>query len=247
MINDILGIKAIIFDLDDTLYDCSGTLVVRGRRQVAKTIAKLISCGEEEAFQLQNELEEKYGTKCNVYEYIVAMYDLHPSCGKRLLDEFMHIDISGIALFPRVIETLVQLKKQGYKLFLVTSGERQVQKNKIDMLGLGNNYFDKMLIVERDGEKKKKDYFMEIMRYCNLKSEEIMSVGDKIDDEITAAKTLGMITVMYEHGRHHKVFLQKHGMQIKPDYTIKNMSDILKLLSKPEYNKKKFCEQGLHL
>ncbi|MCR4293332.1 MAG: hypothetical protein NUV76_10700, partial [Candidatus Kuenenia sp.] len=76
MENDLSGIKAVIFDLDDTLYDCSGTLIVRGRRQVAKTIAKLISCNEEEAFRLQNDLEEKHGTKCNVYDYIVAMYNL---------------------------------------------------------------------------------------------------------------------------------------------------------------------------
>ncbi|MCF6149017.1 MAG: HAD-IA family hydrolase [Candidatus Kuenenia sp.] len=231
----MVRIKAIIFDLDDTLFDCSGTLVVRGRRKVAKTIAKLISCSEEEAFQLQNKLEEKYGTKCNVYDYIVAMFDLHPSYGKRLLEEFICIDLSGIALFPSVIETLVQLKKQGYKLFLVTFGERLVQKNKIDVLGLGNNYFDKILIAERNGVKNKKDHFLEILQYYNLKSEEVMCVGDKIEDEILAGKALGMITVMYEHGRHYKLFQQKQSVQFKPDYAVRNISDILELLSELEY------------
>ncbi|MBM4053150.1 MAG: HAD-IA family hydrolase [Planctomycetes bacterium] len=234
MVSDIARTKAIIFDLDDTLYDCSGTLVVRGRRRVAKTMAKLIGCSEEEAFQLQNEVEEKNGTKCNVYEHIVAMYDLHPSYCKKLLDEYIFIEISDISLFPGVTDTLIQLKRQEYKLFLVTSGERQVQKHKIDMLGLGNNYFDKILIVERNGGKKKRDYFEDIMQHCQLKSEEIICVGDKIDDEIAAGKMLGMITVMYEHGRHYKSFLQKREFQIKPDYTIKNITDILKLLNKEE-------------
>ncbi len=233
MENDLSGIKAVIFDLDDTLYDCSGTLIVRGRRQVAKTIAKLISCSEEEAFRLQNDLEEKHGTKCNVYDYIVAMYNLPPSCGKRLLDEYICVEISDITLFPGVIETLIQLKKQKYMLFLVTSGEMLVQKNKTNALGLGNNYFDKILIVERDREKKKKDYFKEIMQHGNLRAEEIICVGDKIDDEIAAGKTLGMITILFEHGRHYRTFLQNKGMQIKPDYTIKKIADVLELVRRP--------------
>ena len=36
-------------------------LVVRGRKHVAKTIARLINCPEEEAYQLQLEMEEKLG------------------------------------------------------------------------------------------------------------------------------------------------------------------------------------------
>ncbi len=58
MVKKAGNIKAIIFDLDDTLYDCSGTLVVRGRRQVAKTIARLINSSEEAAYQLQLDMEE---------------------------------------------------------------------------------------------------------------------------------------------------------------------------------------------
>ena len=222
-------IKAIIFDLDDTLYDCSGTLVVQGRRQVAKMIARLINSSEEEAYRLQLEMEEKYGVKANIYEKIVTHYLLPNLCARELLEEFIHVEISNIILFSDVIDTLMHLKLQGYKLALVTSGDKQVQGKKIDVLGLNDNYFDDILIADRNKEQTKKECFKHIMQQHNLQPEEIICVGDKIDDELTAGKSLGITTVMFEHGRHYKVYLKEQDKHIKPDYFIKHVKDILEL------------------
>ncbi|MDN3515600.1 MAG: hypothetical protein NG747_14540 [Candidatus Brocadia sp.] len=52
------NVRTIIFDLDDTLYDCSGTLVLQGRKHAAKMIAGLINCSEDEAYCLQMEMED---------------------------------------------------------------------------------------------------------------------------------------------------------------------------------------------
>ncbi len=59
-------IKAIIFDLDDTLYDCSGTLVLKSRKLAAKIISKAIKCSETEALKLQLELEDRLGPKTDI-------------------------------------------------------------------------------------------------------------------------------------------------------------------------------------
>ena len=221
------NIKVLIFDLDDTLYDCSGTLILRGRRQVAKTLSKMISCSEDEAFQLQMEAEETCGVRVNVYEKIVSLYQLPTTCTKKLLEEFIHIDISNIALFSDVIDTLAQLKMRGYKLFLITSGENQVQNKKIDVLGIRNNYFDEIIISDRNIAQTKLACFKDVIQRYHLKPEEIICVGDKIEDELTAGKTLGMITVMFEHGRPYKAYLKEPEKYIKPDYFIKNIKELL--------------------
>ena len=222
-------IRAIIFDLDDTLYDCSGTLVVRGRRQVAKTIARLINTSEEEAYQLQLEMEEKYGVKANIYEKIVSHYHLPGTYAQELLEEFVHIHISDITVFPDVIDTMIQLKGRGYWVVLVTSGDKEIQRKKIDVLELNNRYFDDIVITGRNNDQSKKACFQEIMKRYDLQPEEVICVGDKIDDELAASKSLGMFTIMFEHGRHYKAYLKVQDKYIKPDYFIKHIKDILEL------------------
>ncbi|MBM4066817.1 MAG: HAD family hydrolase [Planctomycetes bacterium] len=222
-------IKAIIFDLDDTLYDCSGTLVVQGRRKVAKTIARLINSSEEEAYLLQLQMEEKYGVKANIYEKIASHYHLPGTYAQELLEEFIHINISDITVFPDVKETLKRLKAQGYWVVLVTSGDKEIQRKKIDVMGLNNRYFDDIVITERNKNQSKKACFQRIMKRYDLHAEEIICVGDKIDDELAASKSLGMVSVMFEHGRHYKAYLKAQDKYIKPDYFIKHIKDILEL------------------
>ena len=225
------SIKAFILDLDDTLYNCSDTLLLRGRKKVAKTISGLIGCSEEEAYRLQVEMDEKYGTKENIYEKIVILYNLPDKYSKKLLEEFIRIEITDISLFPDVINTLTNLKSRCYKLFLVTSGEKQIQWKKIDVLGLNNNYFNEILITDRNAGYTKKVCFNEIMQRHNLKPSENACVGDKIEDELTAGKSLGMFTVMFEHGRHYQAYLKGQEKYIKPDYSIKHIGDILRHLN----------------
>ena len=146
-----------------------------------------------------------------------------------MVKEFVYINISDITAFPDVIETLKRLKAQGYRLVLVTSGDKEMQRKKIDALGLNNRYFDDIVITERNKGQSKKACFQEIMKRYDLQAEEVICVGDKIDDELSASKSLGMVTVMFEHGRHYKAYLKVQDKYIKPDYFIKHIKDILGL------------------
>lgn len=227
MLNDRNGIIAIIFDLDDTLYDCTGTLVQRGRRKAARTIARAINCTEEYALRLQADIGERHESTRNIYKEIVSIYNLPLTYINKFLDEFIHVEISGISLFPDVVDTLAYLKERKYRLFLVTSGEEQVQAKKIDVLGLRNDYFDKIYIVERDYGQLKKHCFEQILvQYC-LRPEEVVCIGDKINDELSAGMSLNMVTVMLKHGRHYTAYLKRQNTYTIPDYFIKQIRDLL--------------------
>ena len=68
--------KAIIFDLDDTLYDCTGSLLEASRKRAAKVMVKAgLPCTEEEAYLMQKELSEKYGP------YYPVFHEIAKKCG----------------------------------------------------------------------------------------------------------------------------------------------------------------------
>lgn len=164
-------IKAIIFDLDDTLYDCSGA-----------------------SFSIN-----KKGPTLN------------------------SIEINNITLFPDVINSINKLRKIGYKLILVTAGNKDPQETKIKVLGLEKK-FDEIFITNVSSGKE--ETFKKVLNKYSLKPGQVLCVGDKIKEEIMAGKTLGMYTALMKHGRHYHY--HKSNTTDIPDIYIDNISDLLK-------------------
>lgn len=224
-----MQIKALIFDLDDTLYDCSNTLSRNRRRELARVVARYKGCSEEAAqrFLQGDEEVRKYGR----YEGLAHRLGLPPG----FLNEIQVVlqrppDLSQIKLFPNVPPTLQALRGRGLKVFLVTSGNLEEQEAKLNQLGL-KPLLDEVMIVKRDGEGKAKgDCFQHLMKKYHLTPKEVMCVGDRIEDELAAAAALGMTTAMLRHGQHYERFASSTQKEIAPDFFIKGIADILYLL-----------------
>ncbi len=216
-------IKAIIFDLDDTLYDCSGTLVLKSRKRAAKIISSVINCSEKEALELQLKLEEKLGPKTDIYREIANLYNLSEKFYKEVSSVVNALDIKDITLFPDVTDSISKMKRDGYKLILVTAGDRDLQEKKIKALGL-ERAFDEIIITDNLSGKEK--CFKEVLiKYC-LKPEQVFCVGDKIKDEIEVGKNMGMLTALMKHGRYYNFYKSK--INDRAPYTyINKVSDLL--------------------
>jgi len=225
-----MQIKALIFDLDDTLYDCSNTLSRDRRRELARVVARYKDCSEKEALKVLQGDEEvrKYGR----YEGLAHRLGLPPG----FLNEIQAVlqrspDLSQIRLFPNVPPTLQALRGRGLKIFLVTSGNLEEQEAKLNQLGL-RPLLDEVMIVKRDGEGKAKgDCFQRLMKKYHLTPKEVMCVGDRIEDELAAAAALGMTTAMLRHGQHYERFAISSQKEMEPDFFIKNIGELLGLLS----------------
>ena len=78
-------LKAVVFDLDDTLYDCTGTLLEASRRRAARVMTESgLPMDEEGALELQRELADEYGPHFLVFDEIgrngfrkVVIYNAH--------------------------------------------------------------------------------------------------------------------------------------------------------------------------
>ena len=217
-------IKAIIFDLDDTLYDCSGTLVLESKKLAAKIISKAIKCSEREALKLQLELEDRLGQKADISHEIANQYNLPEGFCEEISNTINTPEVEGAALFPDTMASIDELKRIGYKLFLVTFGNREMQEKKIKTLGL-EKAFDKIIITDNPLGKEK--CFREILTKYDLEPEQVLCIGDKIKDEIEVGKKLGMHTALMKHGRHYN-FYKSEITENEPYTFITKISDLLR-------------------
>ena len=217
-------IKAIIFDLDDTLYDCSGTLVLKSRKLAAKIISKAIKCSETEALKLQLELESRLGPKADIFHEIANQYNLPEDFCEEISNTINTLEVEGATLFPDTMASIDELKRTGYKLFLVTFGNREIQEKKIKVLDL-ESAFDEIIITENPLGKEK--CFKEILAKYGLEPEQVLCVGDKIKDEIEVGKRLGMSTALMKHGRHYH-FYKSEINDGEPYLHITKVSDLLR-------------------
>ncbi|MEE9200710.1 MAG: HAD hydrolase-like protein [Candidatus Brocadiales bacterium] len=225
--------KAVIFDLDDTLYDCSGTLVHSRRLRASKVIAGAIGCSEKEAYELQLDLDRQKAPDGDPYKAIARKHSLPESFLKDVNKAFSEVGISGIKPFAGVTDTLKDLKNKGLTLFLVTVGRHKEQEEKVQALGL-EGLFDEIVILDAGeaGSEAKKTGFRDILDRHGLRPEEVLCVGDRMDRELKVAKELGIHTVMVKHGRHYERFISGSAVEEKPDMYIENVANLPGVLSR---------------
>ena len=132
-------IKALIFDLDDTLYDCTGSLVEAARQRAAAAMVEAgLPMTVDEGVRLQGELTDRYGPRYTVFNRIAEKYGLGEEFVSAAMAAYNSDEVESIEPFPDVAPTLRRLRIQGYQVFLVTAGVHARQQKKIDRLGIRN-------------------------------------------------------------------------------------------------------------
>ncbi|HHT9112299.1 MAG: uridine diphosphate-N-acetylglucosamine-binding protein YvcK [Planctomycetes bacterium] len=223
-----MKIKAVIFDLDDTLYDCSGSLIDASRRRAAKALVEAgLPCTEEEVYQLQKELSEKHGPYHLIFNEIVNKYNADSKLVTIAYKAYNSSEVSEIKPFPYVNPTLKELKEKGYKLFLLTVGVHERQEKKINILGL-KPYFDEIVISDQEIGLPMEDCMRDLIERHNINFREAVMVGDRVREELRIAKSLGMTAIQMLHGR----FKNEPAVNDcdKPDYKIKRIFQIATIL-----------------
>jgi FMN phosphatase YigB (HAD superfamily) len=222
-------IKAVFFDLDDTLYDCSGSLVDAARRRAAKALVETgLPLSLEEAYDLQVHLTERHGPRYRVFDHIAEQYGLGKDLVDAALRAYNRDKVSDVRLFEDVLPTLRTLRDQGYLRCLVTSGVFARQERKIYILGL-RAHFDEIIINDAEIGTELEECYIDLMTRHGLTPQECVCVGDRIHAEIRVANYLRMTTVQMIHGR-YKSLLPKNELE-EPDYRISRIGELRDILA----------------
>ncbi len=221
-------LRAVVFDLDDTLYDCTGTLVGASRRRAAQVLVKAgLPMSVEEALTLQQELAASEGQQFRFFDEMARRYEL----GEDVIDEayraYNSDEVGDIVPFPDVKPTLKYLRSQGILCFLLTSGLHRRQSTKIRKLGL-RNAFDEIAINDTERGELMGESLRYLLARHRLRPEEALVVGDRPPEEIRVGNDLGAATAQMLHGRF--ISFEPRDAAEKPLYRITRIFQVPTLL-----------------
>jgi putative hydrolase of the HAD superfamily len=219
-------IKCIAFDMDDTLLDTSQILVPMAARRAC--IAMLDSgvpsdvdtCLEWRAGRAASHTHkeifasfiEKFGSPTPEVALQAAMKAFYnPEIPLRLL------------LMDGAEENLLKLR-QRYKLYLVTSGEPAAQQKKIDALGIGF-LFEKIYLINNFKNETKQLAFEDIIAREKIEPSQLLSIGNRLSQEIRYAKICGARTCYFCYGEH--VGERPERREDYPDVTIYKHAELI--------------------
>ena len=221
-------IKAIIFDLDNTLVD-----FMRVKKQsIDEAMSAMIGAGldmdKKEALKILYRLYDKYGIEYN----LIFQEFLKKTIGKidykilaSAIVAYRRIKFGFLDTYPAAQRTLLHLKMKGYKLAILSDAPRLQAWTRLAALKL-SDFFD--VVVTFEDTKKHKPHkkpFLTVMKKLKAAPEECLMVGDWPERDMKGAKSVGMKTCFASYGFH-----QKRKTSVETDYMIKDIKDLVKIL-----------------
>jgi putative hydrolase of the HAD superfamily len=218
--------KAIIFDLDDTLYN-EKDFVYGSFKEVALYLENKYKINYEKIYNRMLDILKTQG-RGKIFNRICNEYHFCEDIPK--LVEVYRRAKPNLKLYNDAKRFLTQNIGK-YKLGLITDGLYYVQWNKIKLLNI-QQYFDEIIVTDDHGKdfwKPSKEPYIKMSRDLNIPFHEMVYIGDNPNKDFYAAKRLGMLTIriIREEGDHMKVFLEE---EYEADYRIESLNEVEKIL-----------------
>ncbi len=144
----------------------------------------------------------------------------------RMGERYNQIRVEAMRPFPGAIEMLRQLKKTGILLGLLTNGNAEMQRAKIERFSLAG-YFDHIQIEGELGIGKPDERaFRHALSALGAEPAEAWMVGDNLEFDIRGAQQVGIYAVWVDtQGRG-----LPDGTTVRPDCIIRSLSDLGKFI-----------------
>lgn len=225
-------IRNVLFDLDDTLFDfhkaekiaLTKTLVHFGIDPTEETLAlySTINAAHWKRLELGeiSREEVKVGRYRELFKTIGVECD--PVKATAYYESMLAI---GHYFMPGAPELLEELYRK-YRLYIVSNGTAKVQEGRIGSSGIAE-YMDGIFISQILGANKPDKQFFDICfaEIPDFSLSETVIIGDSLSSDIKGGINAGITTVWFNPKG------IENNNDIKPDYTIKELSEVPGLLS----------------
>lgn len=205
--------KVIIFDFDGTLADTVDILLSITNRLSAEFGFK--SATKEELAQLSNL------NSWQILQYSGISIFKFPLLIRRLKAE-LHSEVPHIQLFPGIKEVLLELKKRGFQLGIITSNSRENVLGALEKNGLQDTF----TFIYSGSTFGKHKVINKWLRIENIHTEKVVYVGDEIRD-INAAKKTGIKVIAVGWGFNSPQALAAQN----PNFLIKRPQELIEIMN----------------
>lgn len=213
-------IRALLFDLDDTLYDES-SYVASGFRAVAAWLEQTRGWEAERVYKRFNETLAIYG-RGQVFDRVMTEFG---DCADRdHVDELVQRYRAHVPVLRLHADASACLKTVSgrYLLGLVTDGLPLMQRSKVAALGLESIFNTVIYSWDLNRPKPDPGGYAEAMRRLGVPAQEALIIGDRPDHDMAPARALGVAAVRVRRGRYA-------GMPLEPCASIIEMDDLARL------------------
>lgn len=216
----------IIFDLDDTLIDTSGSVTPQVLKNALSSMQKKGFClaHPKQAFSELLRLNAFHLTSDGALREFLEIFQApkkYYEIGKQEIYEnpILPKTIFPLEDAPQILEDL----SLSYPLSLVTKGKEDVQREKMKRAGIDVKLFSYLSFCEVWDKKKA---YQKIQEEAGISPGNTLVCGDRISFDLSPAKELGYKTVQMRWGRG----LGNTGLKKDVDYTILHLKELKKIL-----------------
>jgi putative hydrolase of the HAD superfamily len=224
-------VKAILFDIDDTLFPSSEFAELARRNAIRAMIEMGIGRSESELYgKLMRIISSKGSNFSNHFDVLCKELRIRRPARYVAAAVGAYANTkTAIQPYPTVPRTLLALRESGYRLYVATNGEAIKQWDKLIRLQIAL-FFEDVFVSEELGEEKGPSFFRKALKSLNSGSralkigpKDCVMVGDREDADIAPAKAFGMLTIRSKTGKHA-------GTPSKADFTIREFGEIERIV-----------------
>ena len=194
-----MPIKAVLFDLDNTLIDFI-KMKKEACRSAVKAMRKVgLKIDEKTCLEKLMDIYYRIGLESDV-AITTFLKELTGKVDENILQAgingYLKAKPNFLKPYPYVLETLEMLKSQGLKLGIITDAKREKALQRLDAMNI-TRFFD-IIVTYTESKVKKPDPlpFKLAMKKLDLGPRDILFVGDSLRRDIEPAKKLRMQTLL---------------------------------------------------
>lgn len=220
-------IKAVVFDLDNTLVD----FMAMKKQSVDAAVSAMIDAGLKlSREEIQSRIDAIYKERGiefqNVFDQL--LYGEFKKLDYKILSAgivaYRRAREAALVPYPHVYKTLMELAKMGIKIGVVSDAPAREAWLRLTYLNL-HHMFDHVVTFEDTGMRKPDPApFKKILQHLHVDATEALMIGDWAERDMVGAAKVGMKTVFARYGDTFGT------VESNADYEVNDISELIEII-----------------